>query len=208
MAEKEKSKFVIKEVAKNSWHIFKENAGFFIAITLIAWIVSVIPSYIANSLEKNFPITSFLFGIIGIILSIVTDIGLIKIAVQSVDKAKRKIADLFNYYFLFFKYIGGLILYITIVLTGFLLLIIPGIIWGIQFQFFSYLIIDEKLNPLEALKKSSKITKGEKWHLFVFNISMLMINLLGALALGIGLVITVPITLLATASVYRKLNPK
>ena len=84
-------------------------------------------------------------------------------------------------------------------------MIIPGIIWAIKFQFYDYLIIDKKLGPIEALKKSAVITKGAKGNLFVFGLLLGGINLLGAICLLIGLFAAIPTTLVAKAFVYRKL---
>ena len=106
---------------------------------------------------------------------------------------------------MFFKYLIGSILYGLIVFAGTILLIIPGIIWGIQFCFYDYFIIDKGLGPIEALKRSSAITRGVKWDLFVFSLILLGINLLGALCLLIGLFATIPTTMVAIAFVYRKL---
>ncbi|MEA3324508.1 MAG: hypothetical protein U9Q37_05135 [Euryarchaeota archaeon] len=61
----------------------------------------------------------------------------------------------------------GLILYGFIVVGGLILLTIPGIIWAIKFQFFDYLIVDKGLGPIDALEKSSEITRGVKWDLFI-----------------------------------------
>ena len=85
------------------------------------------------------------------------------------------------------------------------MLIIPGIIWGIKFQFFSYFIVDKGLGPIEALKRSSTITKGAKWDLFLFGLLVWLINLLGALCLLVGLFATIPTTGVAMAFVYHKL---
>ena len=44
-----------------------------------------------------------------------------------------------------------------------------------------------------------------KWDLFVFGLLLIGLNIVGALALLIGLLITIPTTMIAVASVYRKL---
>ena len=106
---------------------------------------------------------------------------------------------------LFSKYILSLIIYGLIVLAGLILLIIPGIIWAIKFQFFGYFIVDKGLGPIESLKQSAKITKDTKWTLFLFGLLSGLINLLGALLLLVGLFATVPTTMMAKAFVYRKL---
>ncbi len=58
---------------------------------------------------------------------------------------------------------------------------------------------------IEALKKSSAMTKGAKWDLFLFGLLIGCIALLGALALLIGLFAAFPTILIAKAFVYRKL---
>ena len=119
--------------------------------------------------------------------------------------SKGEFADLFSCFPLFFKFLFSYILYSLIVCGGYVLLIIPGIIWGIKFWFFDYFVIDKWLGPVEALKKSYGITTGVKWNLFVFFLAVIGINLLGALCLLIGLFVTIPTTMVATAFVYRKL---
>ena len=64
------------------------------------------------------------------------------------------------------------------------------------------------MGPIEALKKSSQITKGVKLDLLVFSFLLTGINILGVLAFGIGLILTIPTTIIATAFVYRKLLSK
>lgn len=138
-------------------------------------------------------------------LNRIIEIGLTKISIKFCDNEKSKFKDLFSHYPLFFKYLFGSILYVLIVFGGMILLIIPGIIWAIKFQFFNYLIVDKGLGPVEALKKSWVITKGAKWNLFVFGLLLALINLIGILCLVIGLFATLPTTLVAIAFVYRKL---
>ena len=79
---------------------------------------------------------------------------------------RSEFADLFSYFPLFFKYLSGSILYELIIVGGMILLIIPDIIWRIKFQFFSCFIVDKGVGPIEALKRSSVITKDAKWICF------------------------------------------
>jgi hypothetical protein len=221
--------FSIKEAINFGWNVTKNNLGFFIKLLgLIVFIQLILRSisyfiyynYIGNSLifsdslmfmnnkfilsYQLLPLLFILF-MIGIIISIINTIGLIKISLKFCDNEKAKISDLFSYYPLFFKYLIGSILYSLIVILGLILLIIPGIIWAIQFQPFAYLIVDKGLGPIQALKESSKITKGNRWNLFSFLVILIFLQTLGAFIFLIGLFITVPITLIAYAYVYRKL---
>jgi uncharacterized membrane protein len=87
-----------------------------------------------------------------------------------------------------------------------LALIIPGIILSMGLAFVPYLVVDRGLGPIEAIKESWRITKGHKWQLLLLFLALLGLNLLGLVALLIGIFVTVPITMLAFAHAYRTLN--
>ena len=95
--------------------------------------------------------------------------GITKISLKILDGENGKYTDLFSCTALFFKYLGASILYGLIIFAGSLLFIIPGIIWAIRYQFCIYFVIDKGLRPIEALKMSSKIIKGNKRKLFYLN---------------------------------------
>jgi len=197
-------KFSKKEAINFGWDISKKNFRFFILLFTLVVVVFIILSFI-QSLVNEKSLLSLILYIINIVVQIIISMGLVKISLKFCDNEKPKISDLFSSYPLFFKFLIGSIIYGLIVIGGLILLIIPGIIWAIQFQFFAYLILDKGISPIEALKKSSKITKGTKWDLFLFGILLGFINILGALAFLVGLFVTIPATMIATAFVYRKL---
>lgn len=200
-----RQKFSKSEAVRFGWNTTRSNLGFFIGLLIVVGMIYFIPDFIAEFLKRDAPVLSFIIDIISWILGIVVQMGLIKIALRFCDNQRAKLADLFSCPSLFFKYLFGLILYQLIVLGGTILLIIPGIIWAIKFQFFDYFIIDKGLGPIEALKESSAITRGAKWDLFLFDLLLGFINFLGAICLLIGLFVTVPIAMVAMAFVYRKL---
>lgn len=106
----------------------------------------------------------------------------------------------------FFPFLLGAVVYGLLVALGFLLLLVPGIYWAVKYGFWGYALIDKKLNPLDALRVSAELTAGEKWHLLGFGLALLGVNLLGALALGVGVLVTLPTSALAAAYVYRRLE--
>jgi uncharacterized membrane protein len=94
------------------------------------------------------------------------------------------------------------------VLGGFILLIIPGIYWAVRFSFSPLVVVDTGVGPVAAMKESWAITKGSFWKLFLFWLTVVLINLAGIVAIYIGLLITVPVTTLAMVFVYRELTRK
>ncbi|MDO8618470.1 MAG: DUF975 family protein [Candidatus Daviesbacteria bacterium] len=199
-------KFSKKEAISFGFEKAKQNWKFFIPIVLITLLVNMGPKLHTNPQDSGAVVfTSTIWTILLWILRAVIEIGLISIALKFVDGKKAQIADLLNYKPLI-NYAIASVLYGLIMIAGLILLIIPGIIWAIKLQYYSYLIIDKNMGPIEALKKSWQITKGVKWQLFLLNILLVLINILGALAFGIGLFITIPTTMIACAKVYRKLT--
>jgi uncharacterized membrane protein len=108
----------------------------------------------------------------------------------------------------FFTYLLTAVLYGLIIAVGLVLLVVPGIIWAVVFGLATFVAVDRGLDPIASLKESRRLTKGERWHLFLFGLLLIGVNLLGALALGIGLLVTIPTTTLAAAFVYRRLESR
>ncbi|KYK20512.1 hypothetical protein AYK25_08840 [Thermoplasmatales archaeon SM1-50] len=201
----EKKDFSISDALKSGWDTMKGNFWYFVGVLIVAFVVTAVPHAIAGALQDNFPGLSFLFRIIGWIADIIIAIGLITIALKFLDGQKPEFNDLFSFQPFFWKYLGASILTGLIVVAGFILLIIPGIYWLIKFQFFGYFVVDQGCDPVEALRKSSRITQTVKWQLLGFGLLCMLINWLGAIVLLVGLFVTVPTTLIAYAVVYRKL---
>jgi membrane-anchored glycerophosphoryl diester phosphodiesterase (GDPDase) len=199
-------KFSKKEAIRFGWEIAKKKIKFFIPLLILVFGVSFLLDYFSDYTKKESFLISFLLTIIGVVLSVIFSLGLIKISLKICDGKEPKISDLFSQYRLFFRYLFASILKNLIALLGFILLIIPGIIFSIRLGFFDYLIVDKNSKIIESLKKSWEITKGNVWNLFLLYILLGLINLLGVFALIIGLFWSIPTTMIAETFVYRKLS--
>jgi hypothetical protein len=210
-------KFSKKEALSYGFNTFKSNVGFFVGLVAIVFAIYFIERLITRNIQPGAPMgllaVAFVIGLGFWLIERTLDLGLIRVGLKYADGAKGSLQDLpasfptiWGPSWTFWKYVAGLILYGLIVLGGLILLIVPGIIWGIQFQFFAYYILTEGCSPVEALKKSAAITKGSKVNLFLFGLLMALVNLAGLLCLVVGLVVTVPTTLVAMAYVFRKLS--
>lgn len=202
----EKKNFSNKEAIKYGWGIMKANLWYFVGILIVAWLIVGIPGALADHFQKNdMGFLTLLLNIITAVLRVIISIGMIKIALKFLSEEKPEFKELFNFKGSFWRFVGGSILYGLIVAAGFILLIVPGIYWAIKYQWFGYCIVDQRLGPVQALKKSAQMTDTVKWQLLGFGLVMTGINILGFLCLFIGLFATIPTTLLAIVFVYRKL---
>lgn len=206
------------EVLKTGWDKTFSRFGLILGSLVLAYLVVLVPSFLRNiflgagsgtqnaALAAVFMIVSLGFLVAQAWLQILTDIGQIRIQLNIIDSKTAEIGQLFHAEGVFWQYFLGALLYGLIVLGGLLLLIIPGIYWAIKYQFTLKLIVDKKLSPVEALKASGKITYGYKWWLLGFGIILGLINLATIFTLFIGLIVTIPLTVMASMYVYRKLS--
>ena len=197
--------FSKSEAIRFGWTTMKSNFGFFIVLMVVFYVVAFVPAVLQGFLEEEAPVPAMVVGLAGFVINMIIGMGLIEVSLRFAASSKPTLADLFSKAYLFFKYLLGTLLYGLIVLGGLILLVVPGIVWGIKFSFYTYAILDEELGPIEALKKSAAITAGAKWNLFLFWILLFGVNLLGLLALLIGLFATLPTTMVAMGFVYRTL---
>jgi uncharacterized membrane protein len=99
------------------------------------------------------------------------------------------------------------LLCMLIVLAGLIVFILPGIYLAVRLKFYIYFIMeDENLSATDSLRKSFELTRGVFWKLLAFNIILAMINILGLLVFGIGLLFTIPVSIIAYTHLYKKLS--
>lgn len=200
--------FGIGEAIKFGWEKFKAH---FLFLWLTLGVVVLI-SIVTSSLEKAVEHEEFILLVVSLISIFVTmllELGLIALYLKLMDTDQEgKIAELFSQYRLFWRYLGGTILYVVMVIFGLILLIIPGIYLALKYQFFVYLLVDKNMKVFEALQTSARMTAGEKWQLLGLSLALLALNIAGALALLIGLLVTIPVSALAYVYVYRKLSKR
>ena len=73
---------------------------------------------------------------------------------------------------------------------------------------FLFAIVDKpNLGAIESLKYSSRITKGHRLEIVALFFIVGLVNLAGALLLGIGLIFSVPFSFLILATAYTALAP-
>jgi len=83
---------------------------------------------------------------------------------------------------------------------------LPCFYMWIKIQFFPYFIILNEMGPIDALKKSYEVTEGHSVSLILFIITLMMINLIGIIPLGMGLLFTIPFSFVATGVMFTTLN--
>lgn len=198
-------KFSFGNAIDAGWQIARNNVWFFVGIVLITWLMGFIPQVVMAGGDDN-PSLILVSIIASLVLNAIIQAGIININLKFIDGGKGQYSHLFDKIAVFPQMILTFILYGVIVFAGLILLIIPGIIWGVKFQFFPYLIVDKGLGPIEALKRSAELTQDTKLDVFFFNLLTGVFSFIGILFFFVGVFWTMPAAMLATAHAYRQLE--
>ncbi|HSG28608.1 MAG TPA: hypothetical protein VLA34_09025 [Candidatus Krumholzibacterium sp.] len=95
-----------------------------------------------------------------------------------------------------------------ITVAGFIFLFIPGIIFVCKLAFVPYLVVERRLDAIEAIQKSWEMTRGYALDIFLIYFLYIPIQIAGFLALIVG---TIPATMwceVSMASMYVAVEAK
>ena len=200
-------RFSKREALEFGWRTTRANILIFIAFLVISMAASIFFSGFAGLFEKRLPLLSLIFNLGYVLLTIAINIVGIKIALKFCDNDQRAMAEVISFTpSQFLKFAAGYILYSLLVAAGLILLIVPGLIFMVKYQYVAYFIADKNTEIAEAFQRSSGVTRGIKWELFLFLILLWLINMAGVICFFAGLLVTIPVTMAAMAYVYRKLS--
>lgn len=79
------------------------------------------------------------------------------------------------------------VIYMVLIILLFLLLIIPGIIFMVYWYLFTYVVLDQHLSGMAALKKSKELITGKWWKTFgIVVIAVLLSGVSSSIVTGIS----------------------
>jgi hypothetical protein len=189
---------------KKSVDIFskKENFLFLIKIYIpvaIFSVLSVAQSYLPDSFKNSnvalLTVVAAILQLLYLLTSVlVAAAGIIAIG-KIVDGSKSSVKEIFTTA----KKSYWMFLLLSIVLTiayglGFILLIVPGLLFVVWFAFSKFIMIEKGTNIKTSLMKSKELAKGNYWkilgRLAVFGLFMIIVEMaLSIIPFGIGTVL-------------------
>jgi uncharacterized membrane protein len=119
-----------------------------------------------------------------------------------------RVQDMFFAYQSFGNILLANVLVILIVGAGFIMLIVPGIIFACKLSFVPYLVMDEKMEAVDAVRKSWNMTKGYTGTIFLMGIVSFFVALGGLICFGIGIFPASIWISLAFAAIYMVVDGK
>jgi uncharacterized membrane protein len=89
---------------------------------------------------------------------------------------------------------------------GFVLFVVPGIIFACRLSFVPYLVMDKGLDPVAAIEKSWFMTRGHGWRIFAMYLLTIVLVLLGLFVIGVGAIFALMWSSSAFASLYHAVD--
>ena len=190
-------KFSKGEAIKFGWDTTTGNLGLFVLALIIIVAIGMMPVFVSDS---------WVVAVVASVFNLVVGIGVMRMALRFVDGEKGELVDLFSTIPLIVTYLIASIVVGMIVTVGFCLLILPGIYWCVRLYMFPWVIVDKEVGPFEAIRQSWAMTQGSFWHLFLLGVLLCGVNILGTMALLIGLLETIPLSVVVVGYAYRHLE--
>ena len=195
--------FSIEEAMKFGWRKTREHSGLLFQGLLTLFAIQVAHSMVERVLEGT--LLGSLATLALFIVSVFVGIGFTQIGLKIAKGQRADYSDIIPPFELVIRYVFAAVLVGLIVIAGLILFIIPGIYFALRFSMVRFSIL-EGADVIDSLGESSKLTKGVKWKLLGFFLVFGLLNIVGALLLLIGLIVTIPMTLIAYAHVYKHLS--
>jgi hypothetical protein len=188
------------------WNKFTQNAGPLIVGILFIWVASIVISLIGIPFTKGGILIQLLWNIVVVVVSAVLSLGIVRMALALVNGQPIEAGMAVPSGPMIVPYaITGILVGLAIGI-GFVLCIIPGIIAAVFLIFSHFAVLDENLQAGDAIKRSIDLVKPQFGGVFGFMIVAFLINLVGLILCGVGLLVSWPVTIVAGAYVYKGLK--
>lgn len=212
--------FSIRKIISEAWEKTSGSKGtIWLAILLYIVVfipVSLIIPFLLDLLGLHAPIPGQGFSTNSIIQMIVSQLlinvvvlplgaGFMMIGLKRVVGAPVSATEVFGYYHKTLPLFGTLLLMYVMIAIGFCLLVLPGIYLSIAYYMAMPLVIEKNLSPWQALEASRKAITHHWFRIFGLGIVLMLIFMLSMLPLGIGMIWTMPMLMIAYGIIYRNM---
>lgn len=194
--------FSLSSLLETSWVRFKENPILWISITILSMIVGSLGSGLDIDPE-TFNTVLNPIGLVSSLLSLYISASITLMYIQYTRGESISLNHLLAIDFkTFIHYVLATIFSAMLMIIGFVCFILPGFYIMARLIFVQYLVVDQKLNFDQAIKKSWEMSDGYVLQFIGFYFTIFFVIIVGVFAFLIGLLVAIPIISLATAQLY------
>ena len=196
----------IRKAFDFAWMMFKKQLGLFTAIMLTFFASWVVLEVIVVTGQRFGLLLWVIAHLSFFVIFAGMEIGLIRICLASHDGKQIHYSNIFHELHLGINFLFVQLVYFVMILFGFVLLIAPGAYLGTKYALYAFHFAEGHSNLKQSFQQSAVTSRGSWWFLFWFSVFIFLLNVLGASILGVGLIITVPLSVLMKTSIYCQLR--
>jgi hypothetical protein len=117
--------------------------------------------------------------------------------------AKVEVRDMFSFTTNYPNAVLAKLLSSFVIGIGCVMLVIPGIVFACKLAFVPYLVMDKKMDAVEAMKTSWRMTDGHTIDIFVMGLLAIPVFVVGFACLFVGIIPAIMWIKLSFASIYH-----
>ncbi len=175
-----------------------------LATGIISLFLDAQPYYDVGETFKGV-LVDMMIGWLAAPITVPLSLGLLLLGYSRANDEALKIDSIFNYYVLVWPLVFASILITIITYIGLALLILPGIYLSVAYSFTLPLMVDKGLGIWGAMEVSRQAVTKHWFTIFGVNITLVLLTVLSAIPLGIGLIWTIPLVMIAQGVMYRRI---
>ncbi|WP_143340523.1 hypothetical protein [Demequina sp. NBRC 110057] len=202
------------------WTKFTQNVGpillgvlaYFVAFAVLTGIAfallggaSGVADDDANVLTAMFSFGFIVIWVLFLVLSLLMQAGIIR---ASLEISHGRTVELRTFFA--FDDFGKLLVAVLLVglgtAIGSVLCYLPGLIFAFFAQFTLLYVIDKSQGPVDAIKSSFALVNRNLASVVLLYLGVVLAMFIGYLLCGIGIIVAMPVAMLATTYMYRRLN--
>jgi hypothetical protein len=149
-----------------------------------------------------------IFGAMFLVISLVMPLftgRLLRMALTAVRGGTPTVGDLFSGEMRYGSMLALMLLQGMLIGLGYMLFIVPGVILALGLYFSAYLVIDQRMGAVDAMKASWKLTTGRKGEVFVVMLVFGLISAVCGMIPFVGHFIGYSLMMLGVSIVYLRL---
>ena len=198
----------IEEVLSEAWSLISGYKLKLNIAVLIYTVIAVVAGLIVGGLQvlTGENIAAMVLGELAYaFVTLPVAMGLFAISLDRASGGDVHNDRLFQFFPWAMRLLFTTVLMTLLLLIGYLLLILPGIYLSVAYLFAMPLLVREQMGIVQALEASRKSITHRWFTVFGLLVALAVINVVGAIPFGIGLIWTIPLSVIATGLAYQKI---
>ena len=201
------------EIIRNSRHLLKDKYNLVMGPYFVGFLILQLIQTPTNS--NNFNVSEVdlysNFGVSPLVILITgpMTLGLYIFTLAFLNEEPLEFKKIFSGFKFYFKALFASVIYLVVLLIGFVLFIIPGIVFAMMFSQVYFIIADNpEVGVIEAFKQSKAMMYGHKWQFFKLSLRYSFYFLLGIFTLFIWWLWLIPQNYISFGLFYKNISKK